>query len=98
MTTRDDREHMIAIGTTTVEAELAFVENKLQQAIRERDEARREVCSFATRNYLDNEAAIRRVTELARCDPKPAMSYKDAYSMNYAEKRGWDCFKENDDV
>ena len=44
MTTRRDRERMIAEGTTTVEAELAGVENKLAQAIRERDEARRMLC------------------------------------------------------
>jgi len=44
MTTRRDRERMIAEGTTTVDAELAAVENKLAQAIRERDEARRLCC------------------------------------------------------
>jgi len=46
MTTRRDRERMIAEGTTTVDAELAAVENKLAQAIRERDEARKEVCGW----------------------------------------------------
>jgi uncharacterized protein (DUF3084 family) len=75
---------------------LTMAQDERNAAVKERDEARREVSSLASRNYLDNEAAIRRVTELARCDPKPAMSFKDAYSMNYAEKRGWDCFRETD--
>ena len=46
MTTRRDRERMIAEGITTVDAELAAVENKLAQAIRERDEARQSYCSL----------------------------------------------------
>jgi hypothetical protein len=71
MSTRNDREQMIAAGTTTVEAELAFVENKLQQAIRERDEARREVCEWE--HHWD----------------------KTSSEQYYADKRGWDCFKDN---
>jgi len=70
----------------------------IQRLTKERDEARREVSSLASRNFLDEKAAIRRATELDRCDSKPAMSFKDAYSMNYAEKRGWDCFKEDGNV
>ena len=50
MTTRRDRERMIAEGTTTVDAELAAVENKLAQAIRERDEARRMYCGRVSRD------------------------------------------------
>jgi hypothetical protein len=50
---------MIAEGTTTVDAELAAVENKLAQAIRERDEARREVCRNEA-NHLPTMADPRR--------------------------------------
>jgi len=50
MTTRRDRERMIAEGTTTVDAELAAVENNMAQAIRERDEARRMYCGRVSRD------------------------------------------------
>jgi len=55
MTTRRDRERMIAEGTTTVEAELAGVENKLAQAIRERDEARKMYCRAMAENGQESE-------------------------------------------
>ena len=55
MTTRRDRERMIAEGTTTVEAELAAVENKLAQAIRERDEARKMYCRAMAENGQESE-------------------------------------------
>ena len=55
MTTRRDRERMIAEGTTTVEAELAAVENMLALAIRERDEARKMYCRAMAENGQESE-------------------------------------------
>ena len=63
------------------------------EALKERDEARREASTFATNKFTDSEAAIRRANDMSRCDPRPAMAFKDQYSMAYAVTRGWDCFK-----
>ena len=71
------------------------IANEIEQLRAERDEARREVSSFATRHTLDPDSSIGRATEVARYDPKPAMSFKDDHSIRYANSRGWDCFKEN---
>jgi hypothetical protein len=46
---------MIAEGTTTVEAELAAVENMLALAIRERDEARKMYCRAMAENGQESE-------------------------------------------
>ena len=103
MTTRRDRERMIAEGTTTVDAELAAVENKLAQAIRERDKARREV-SEEEREYLNE--TIRNlnnqlVDALRERDEARQMYCKmtsrdNVESARYiADRHGWDCFKED---
>ena len=81
------------IRTILVEQKMMY-EEKIAQLIKERDEARREVCRFATSHFTDSEASFRRANGLSQCDPSPAMSFKDAYSIKYAEHRQWDCFKE----
>jgi FtsZ-binding cell division protein ZapB len=66
----------------------------LERVTKERDEARREVSSGATNFFVDSESAFRRANGLSKCDPDPAKSFKDPYSIEYANKRGWDCFTE----
>lgn len=74
MTTRRDRERMIAEGTTTVDAELAAVENKLAQAIRERDEARRLCCERAA---MDESGYVKHGTMLHFAESRGWDCYKE---------------------
>jgi len=77
-------------------SDLLSAESQLRQDVirltKERDQARREMSSAITRGRLDSESAMRRANDLARCDPQPALGFKDVHSMQYANERGWDCF------
>lgn len=77
-------------------SDLLSAESQLRQDVirltKERDQARREMSSAITRDRLDSESAMRRANDLARCDPHPALGFKDMHSMQYANERGWNCF------
>jgi hypothetical protein len=88
-----DNDHGDAVPNLS---DLLEAESQLRQDVirltKERDQARREMSSAITRDRLDIESAMRRVNELSRCDPQPSKAFKDLYSMQYANERGWDCF------
>ena len=88
-----DNDHGDALPNLS---DLLSAESQLRQDVirltKERDQARREMSSAITRGRLDSESAMRRANALSRCDPHPALGFKDMHSMQYANERGWDCF------
>ena len=88
-----DNDHGDALPNLS---DLLSAESQLRQDVirltKERDQARREMSSAITRGRLDSESAMRRANDLARCDPHPALGFKDMHSMQYANERGWNCF------
>ena len=61
---------------------------------KERDSARREVCTMATANRLTAYETMQRANGQSMCDRGFHPTYMDASSIEYARKRNWPCFPE----